>query len=171
MTFPTRPDRLIPLAILAVSAGALAMAYTAQHVFDLEPCILCLYQRVPFAVAGLLAMIVLAAPLPNGLKAGLVALCGLAFAAGSAIALYHVGVEQHWWISSCAGEPATAMSLQDMLAQARTKPRRSCDTLNWTFLGLSMATYNVPFSAALAVFSWVGARVIAKTGKAGIATP
>ena len=51
--------RLIPLAILAASAGALAVAYIAEFVFGLEPCILCLYQRVPYAATGILAILAL----------------------------------------------------------------------------------------------------------------
>ena len=46
--------RLILLAILAASMGALGMAYVAEVVFGLEPCILCLYQRVPYAITGVL---------------------------------------------------------------------------------------------------------------------
>ena len=40
-----------PLVILAASAGALASAFVAQYVFGLEPCVLCIYQRWPFAIA------------------------------------------------------------------------------------------------------------------------
>ncbi|MEO5336088.1 MAG: disulfide bond formation protein B [Magnetospirillum sp. WYHS-4] len=152
-----RLEKLIPLAILGVCVGALAMAFTAQHVFNLEPCILCIYQRIPYAAGGVLAMVVLAAPLPPALRAGLVALCGIGFLGGAAVAFYHVGVEQHWWISSCGGTPPTAMTLQEMLDQAQVKPRRSCDDVNWSFLGLSMATYNLPFSLAMAVFAFAGA--------------
>lgn len=161
MTLP-KIDKLVPLLILGVCVSALAMAFLAQYVFDLEPCILCILQRIPYASAGLLAMIALAAPLPRWARVGLVVLCGFAFLAGSTIALYHVGVEQGWWASSCLGEPPTALSLQDMLAQAQVKQRRPCDLVNWTFLGISMATYNVPFSLGMAVFSWIGARRMAK---------
>ena len=46
----------IPLAILAVSIGSLAMAFAAQYLFGLDPCILCLYQRIPYAVTVVLAV-------------------------------------------------------------------------------------------------------------------
>jgi len=44
--------RLIPFAVFAAAVFALGNAYTAQYAFDLEPCILCLYQRVPYVVTG-----------------------------------------------------------------------------------------------------------------------
>lgn len=36
--------------LAAISAFALSMAFTAQYIFGLEPCILCLYQRIPYAL-------------------------------------------------------------------------------------------------------------------------
>ena len=48
MIDPARMDwsRLVPFAILAASIGALATAYTAELAIGIEPCILCLYQRI-----------------------------------------------------------------------------------------------------------------------------
>ena len=53
---------LAPFGIFAVSATALANAYIAEYGFGLEPCILCLYQRVPYAVAGVLGLAALFVP-------------------------------------------------------------------------------------------------------------
>ncbi|MGZ9105635.1 MAG: disulfide bond formation protein B, partial [Rhodoplanes sp.] len=39
------PRRLL-LAILVISLAALASAFAGQYLFGLEPCVLCLYQRV-----------------------------------------------------------------------------------------------------------------------------
>ena len=64
MIDPARMDwpRLVPFAILAASIGALIIAYTAELAFGIEPCILCLYQRIPYALAGALAVAALLAP-------------------------------------------------------------------------------------------------------------
>ncbi|HEY9164284.1 MAG TPA: disulfide bond formation protein B, partial [Magnetovibrio sp.] len=48
------PTRHFPALLAAVGAGALVMAYVAQYGFDLEPCILCLYQRIPYALVAIL---------------------------------------------------------------------------------------------------------------------
>jgi len=153
---PKALRRLLPLAILLASAGSLGAAYTAQYAFDLEPCILCLYQRIPFAVAGLLAMGALIWP---RLAVGACALSGIVFAAGAGIAVHHVGVEQHWWasVTGCGGElapPMTAADLKDMLLQ---KPPKPCDRVDWALFGISMAGYNVVYSSALAIMSLGGA--------------
>jgi len=150
---------LAPFGIFAVSAAALVNAYIAEYVFDLEPCILCLYQRVPYAVAGVLGLLALTSP---RVRVWAVAAAGGVFLAGAAIAFYHVGVEQHWWASAagCGGAgvdkgPATVEDLQRMLKNL--KPVKPCDEVDWTLFGLSMATYNVPTSLALAVGSFWGA--------------
>jgi disulfide bond formation protein DsbB len=161
--------RLVPFGILAASVGALATAYTAQYAFGLEPCILCLYQRVPYALAGVLGLGALL--LPNGEKGEqartwAVAASGLVFLAGAGIAFYHVGVEQHWWasVAACGGGggegPKTVEALRQMLAE---KPPKACDDVDWTLFGLSMATYNIGASLALAAAAFWGAARIRRT--------
>ncbi len=162
--------RLIPFAVFAVSVFALGNAYTAQYVFDLEPCILCLYQRVPYAVAGVLGVAAFLLPSDKTeWKARAVAVSGVVFLIGAGIAFYHVGVEQHWWASAAAcgapsggGEPQTVDQLRQMLMQA--KPVKACDEIDWTLFGLSMATYNIAFSLALALGSFWGAGQIRRAG-------
>ncbi|HIE20206.1 MAG TPA: disulfide bond formation protein B, partial [Rhodospirillales bacterium] len=56
------------------------------------------------------------------------------------------------------GEPQTVDELRQLLMQA--KPVKACDEVDWTLFGLSMATYNVAFSLALALASCWGARQI-----------
>jgi len=160
---PPDPDRLdlsrlVPFGIFAVCVAALANAYIAQYAFDLEPCILCLYQRVPYAVAGVLGLVAMFVP---GQRSRAVVLAGGGFLVGVGIAFYHVGVEQHWWVSAaaCGGGggdgPATVGELRQMLLNA--KPVKACDQVDWTLFGLSMATYNVAVSLALAFASFRGA--------------
>ncbi len=173
MIDPARPDwldrpRLVPFGILAASVGALAMAYTAQYAFGLEPCILCLYQRIPYAVAGVLglgALLLPDGPSANRARSWAVMGAGFMFLAGAGIAFYHVGVEQHWWASAatCGGGggvgegPKTVAELQQMLSR---KPPKPCDEVDWTLFGLSMATYNVAVSLALAWWSiWAPLRI------------
>ncbi len=156
-----KPDMavLVPFGIFAVSVAALANAYIAQYGLGLEPCILCLYQRVSYAVAGVLGLAALFVP---GQKARLVTAAGVVFLVGAGIAFYHVGVEQHWWASAVAcgasgggREPATVEELRQLLEGA--KPAKACDEVDWTLFGLSMATYNVGLSLALAFGSFLGA--------------
>jgi disulfide bond formation protein DsbB len=150
-----RPGRPFFAAVLIICAGALGAALTGQYVFGLEPCILCLYSRVPYVAAGLVAAAMLGLPTSPGLRrlgAGLVL---AAFLTNVGISSYHVGVEQHWWTSAvCEATPMEAVDVMD-LQRALTMPqaRPSCDQVAWTLFGVSLAGYNVILSILLAAFA------------------
>lgn len=148
--------RAVPLGVMAASVLALGSAYIAEYGYGLEPCTLCLYQRVPYGLAGIVALAALS--MPRGSRARLVAVCAALFLVGSAIAFYHVGVEQHWWASAagCGGTLPLDMSAADLKAALMAPPDPACDAPSWTFLGVSIATWNVPVSLVLAALSWHG---------------
>ena len=143
------PTRLYPLLLAAVGAGALVMAYVAQYGFDLEPCILCLYQRIPYAVVAILGFIGMRWP---HMVRHVFALAALVFVAGAAIAFYHVGVEQNWWASAtgCTGELSASLTTADLLQSLESAPPKPCDAVDWTVFGVSMAGWNVVFSSIAA---------------------
>lgn len=149
---PLNATRLYPALLILVGVSALATAYTAQFGFDLEPCILCLYQRVPYALSIVLGLIGLSRPT---WLVGVFTLAVIIFAANASLAFYHVGVEQHWWVSAvgCGGKLVTQVSTQDLLASLNTKPAKSCDAVDWTVFGISIAGWNVVSSGALAAAS------------------
>jgi len=140
---------MMPIAIVLICWGAAMVGVIAQYAFDVEPCILCTYQRVAYAVAGAVAL----AALFSKHRALILGGCAAVLLVGAGIAFYHVGVEQHWWasVASCGGAPTTDLSLSDVLAQLNVKQPKPCDEVDWTFLGVSMATYNVGVFLALAV--------------------
>ena len=81
----------------------------------------------------------------------LTALAGIVLLIGAGLASYHVGVEQHWWVSvaSCGGAPDQALSMKQFQALLQQEPEKACDEVDWTMFGISMATYNVAFSGVL----------------------
>ncbi len=154
-------------SILAVSVLSLATVYVAQYGFDLEPCILCLYQRVPFAVAGGLALLGM---IWRGRLLTIASLAGVAFLVGSGIAFYHTGVEQHWWASAtgCSGNLPQGFNADQFLAKLQQKQPKACDDIDWTLFGISMATYNVFYSFGLAAITfaavaWIRGRTKGQT--------
>jgi len=153
--------RHLPVLLVLVGASPLAVAYYSQLVQGYDPCILCLYQRVPFAAVIVLGVAGLIRPTLAPVAA---VIGGVAFAAGMSIAFYHVGVEQHWWLSaaSCGGGLPEQMSIADFQKQLTVKPEKSCDSVDWTLFGISMATYNVAYSFLAAVVFFVGATKLKK---------
>ena len=144
---------LLPLMTLA-ALGALGAALISQFAFDLEPCVLCIYQRVPYVAVLFLGAVGIWVTMIN--RAHLAVLTGLVFAAGAGVALYHVGVEQHWWPSAagCGDFENFRAGLRDL------KPVKPCDEVDWTLFGVSMATYNMAVSLGLAAVCLFAARRI-----------
>jgi len=151
----TLPPRAYPAALLLTCLFALASALTAQYAFKLLPCILCLYQRVPFVLSAVLCAIALLPRMPAKGRMALLLLCAVALAANAGIATYHVGVEQHWWqgTTQCVGGGPVPSNAADMLASLDAPPAPRCDQPAWRMFGISMAGYNIPFSLALAGFA------------------
>jgi disulfide bond formation protein DsbB len=120
--------------------------------FGLAPCELCLWQR--WAYAGAIAGLLPAVLLPRSLSRLSLVAGALGFAAGSGIALFHVGVENKWWagLSGCSAPTATG-SVEDFLKALETAPVVRCDEVAWSLLGVSMAGYNMVFMAGLAVLA------------------
>lgn len=141
--------------IVGASVIALGAAYGSQIFGGLAPCILCLYQRVPYAIVIVLglAALILKSQGRADLAAISVPLAGVVFFVGAVIAGFHVGVEQHWWqgTTECVG-PAGAATLQDLEAQILATPVTLCNEIAWSLFGLSMAGYNVIASLALSGF-------------------
>lgn len=138
--------RLMLLIFAGIAAAALAAAYTAQYGFGLAPCVLCLYQRVPFALIILLG---LAGYALNQYPRAFLGLVALSFAANAVIAFYHTGVEQKWWRSFLEGcsTPDLSGSIDDLMARIQEAPVIACDSIPWQdpVIGLSMANWNVVF--------------------------
>jgi disulfide bond formation protein DsbB len=150
-----QPHRRLTAAIVLASVIILGAAYVSQYGFGLKPCILCLYQRVPYALNIAFGVIAFIATFryPR-LAAVILYLMVLSFLAGAVIAGFHVGVEYGWWkgLPSCGGqilpEHATIEQLREALENQNIV---RCDKPAWTMFGISMAGYNFMMSLALSV--------------------
>jgi disulfide bond formation protein DsbB len=137
--------------VLIASTSVLGAALLSQYWGGLAPCELCLLQRWPWGAAIAVALIVLIAG--NRTALPWVAL-GLAivFAFGMAVAVYHVGVEQHWFAgpSACTAHAPAAMTLEEMKRQILGTAPVLCDRVQWSLFGVSMAGWNLLASLGMA---------------------
>jgi disulfide bond formation protein DsbB len=150
--FPKRP---VNLAGFAACAGLLAYAYFLQFSEGLEPCPLCIFQRVAFIAMGLLFLL---AALHNPGRVGgriYALLLGVAGLAGTAIAGRHV------WLQNLPPEQVPecgpgleymleAFPLTDALRMAFTGSGE-CASVDWVFLGLSMPAWALLWLVGLAL--------------------
>ena len=144
------------LLIAAVASCTIAGALFFQYVVGLVPCPLCLDQRNPYYVGIPLALLLgwLARDRRRAtlVRVGLVVIAAI-FAYGAGLAAYHAGVEWGWWQGpvTCAGAAAGGSgSLLSQMQGTRVVP---CDEVQWRFLGLSLAGYNVLIAGTLALYA------------------
>jgi disulfide bond formation protein DsbB len=138
------PERAFSVFVLAASAAVLGAALLSQYWGGLAPCELCLTERWPWAVAIVVAFVTtMAGSRPASPWVPL--LLGLVFAAGSGLAFYHVGVEQHWFAgpSACTATAGTPATLEALKAQLLHQQPVRCDEPAWTLWGISLAGWNL----------------------------
>ena len=142
--------------LLGVNVGALLFALTMQFGFEIHPCVLCLWQRVPYGVAAALSLgALLAWKSPRHYATVALGLCAAVYLAGMGLAVFHTGVELHWWLgtSGCAVQPLQGGSPEDIRRALLQTTMPRCDEIPWSIFGFSMANLNVAFSLGLAFFA------------------
>jgi disulfide bond formation protein DsbB len=149
--------RVLNLIGFACCAGLLGYAWYVQGVLRVEPCPLCIFQRVGVAAMGLLWLLAwVHAPRTWGARiyGALVALAALITMAVAA---------RHVWIQHLpeGAVPACGAGLKFLLeefpvAQVVRKVLSGsgeCHQVNWTFLSLAMPTWVLLVSGALGMFA------------------
>jgi disulfide bond formation protein DsbB len=149
------------LAITAIAAATLAGAWFFQLVLDIRPCPLCLEQRYAYYLAIPLGALVAFAATKDTPRS--VLLAGLAILAAAALGnawlgAYHAGVEWKFWQgpTDCSGPVVNFGSAGNLLERLETTKVIRCDEVQWRFLGLSLAGYNVLISLAMAAIAGWG---------------
>ena len=152
------PALIAALAITIIAAATLAGAWFFQLVLDIRPCPLCLEQRYAYYLAiplGALTALVASRDVPRGvLLAGLAILAAATF--GNAVfGAYHAGVEWGFWQgpTDCTGPIGNLGNAGSLLERLDTIKVIRCDEVQWRFLGLSLAGYNVLISLAMAAIA------------------
>ncbi|MDX1402117.1 MAG: disulfide bond formation protein B [Kiloniellales bacterium] len=153
--FLLSPQRISAVIVL-LCVGAFAAAFTAEYVFGLLPCVLCIYQRYAYAAALAAGLAGLAVARNRSLHRLSLLAAGASFLMGSAIAGFHVGVEFKWWrgTDGChAPELDPSLSIDEMKALLLDQPFVACDEIPWELFGISIAGYNFLAMLLFGLFS------------------
>jgi disulfide bond formation protein DsbB len=158
----SNPALVAALAVGLIALATLAGAWFFQLVLDIRPCPLCLEQRYAYYLAIPLAVLVAIAAardVPRGrVVTGLVVLA-LAALANAVLGGYHAGVEWTFWQgpTDCSGPVVDLGKAGSLLERLDTVKVIRCDEVQWRFLGLSLAGYNVLISLLMAAIALWGA--------------
>ncbi|MGY6519000.1 MAG: disulfide bond formation protein B [Lysobacteraceae bacterium] len=147
----------------AACAGLMGYALFAQHVQGLEPCPLCVFQRVAMIALGLVFLL--------GFLHGPRGAVGRWIYAVLAVVAAGVGVGvagRHVWLQSLPPDEVPACNLMSLDYMREAFPMREvvsrvlsgsgeCAEIDWTFLGLSMPGWVLVWFVLLAAWAaWAG---------------
>jgi disulfide bond formation protein DsbB len=157
-------NRRLPFVIpVAICGALLGYGYFLQYAQGLEPCPLCMVQRLFFYLLAAVCLIAAlhgparAGSIVYGILAALFALGGAA-TAGRQVWLQHLPADK---VPQCGPD---LMYMLENLPLARTLEKLvqgsgECAKVDWTFLGLSIAEWSLLCFIALALYSlWLAAR-------------
>ena len=155
-------NKFMVKCVLLFSVIALTSAYFVQYILDHQPCNLCLFERIPYLFAVILISLTL---ILNKYEKIISIILALVFILGSIISFYHIGIEQEFFNESFVCElsrsKSTNISASELLKELEKKTV-SCKDVTFTFLGVSLATFNAILSLAL---STIMIKNIIKHGK------
>ena len=139
------------ISLGAISFSMILFALISEYVFGFAPCSLCLIQRYPHILVAVTSVwliffrthIVFLYPVNT-----------LVMALSIILASYHVGVEQSIFQGpqSCSSSNLSLVrekSAEALLKEILNTSVIRCNEVTWSFMGLSMATWNLILSITL----------------------
>ena len=136
--------------IFLVSIIALVSAFFIEYFLGHQPCNLCVLERIPY----LLALIVV---LLNykfiQFEKFFILLLTIIFLAGTALSLYHLGIEQGFIQESLVCDlknGSNLLSKEEILKQLQEKSV-SCKDVTFKIFGLSLTSYNILISLLITI--------------------
>ncbi len=139
--------------ILFISIIALVSAYFIEYVLGYKACNLCLIERLPYFFAILFIFLSL---IINRLEKITLITLALIFAAAAVLSFYHFGIEQGFFSESLAcisNNEINSLSKEDLIKELQ-KEVVSCKDVQFTLLGLSLASINTLISLILSVITF-----------------
>jgi disulfide bond formation protein DsbB len=154
------------LAVALIAAATIAGAWFFQLVLEVLPCPLCLEQRYAYYLAvplGLLVALAAGKGAPRCLIIPALAVLALAALGNAGLGAYHAGVEWGFWQgpTDCTG-PVLDLGKGGLLDNLDKVKVVRCDEVQWRFLGLSLAGYNVLISLLMAAIAGWGVAALAR---------
>jgi disulfide bond formation protein DsbB len=156
----SRRGNLLGLAACAVLLG---YAYYAQFVLHLEPCPLCIFQRVGVFALGLVFLAAAAHDPAGRTRRVYASLLGLAALATIGVALRHLYIQSlpEGSVPACGASldfMLKVFSLSEVLVKVLTGSGE-CATVTWRFLGLAMPGWVLIAALVLGAYGvWINLR-------------
>jgi disulfide bond formation protein DsbB len=136
--------------IFFVSIIALVSAFFIEYILGHQPCNLCELERIPYLLA---IIVVLLNYQFIHFEKFFILLLTIIFLAGTALSLYHLGIEQGFVQESLVCDlksGSNLLSKEEILQQLQEKSV-SCKDVTFKIFGLSLTSYNILISLLITV--------------------
>ncbi len=140
--------------ILFLSIISLVSAYFIEYILGYKPCNLCLIERLPYFIT---IIIILIGSIVSRLEKIILITLALIFSAATILSFFHFGIEQGFFNESLvciSNNEINNLSKEDLLKELQ-KEVVSCKDVQFTLLGLSLATINAIISFILSVITFM----------------
>ena len=136
------------IIIFSLSFFSLIAALYVEYILGFKPCLLCLYQRIPYAIAILISLIAYFI----GNRNILLIILGLTFLSGILLSGYHISIEKGVIepLFSCTGENIKSLEKEEIL-KSLNNIQPDCRDVDFSIFGVSLATLNFIISFVLTI--------------------
>jgi len=138
------------LLILFICIISIISAVYIEHILEVRPCTLCLYQRVPYLVSIFICFF----GYNYSKNLFWMYLLIIVFILSSLLSGYHAGIENNIFkeFSGCTSDNLNITNKSDLLRSlANSLP--NCKDVNFKILGFSLATINLTISTVISLVS------------------
>ena len=136
--------------IFFISIIALVSAFFVEYVLGYQPCNLCVLERIPYLLAVIIVFLNYKFIL---FEKFFILLLTIIFLAGTALSLYHLGIEQGFIQESLVCDlknGSNLLSKEEILQQLQEKSV-SCKDVTFKIFGLSLTSYNILLSLLITI--------------------
>lgn len=138
--FKNYPACRLAMIYVLISTWLVIGAFFMQIFFGLQPCDLCVWQRIPHLAVMFGAVLV-----PLKFVRFTLIMQAMAYFINAALALYHTGIERLWWkgIGECVSPEINQLSINDLYQKLMMTNIVKCNEISFSLFGLSLTNYNL----------------------------
>ncbi len=141
--------RKIYFLIFLLSLAAIVSAIYIEFILGYKPCILCIYQRIPYVAAIFLCIV----GINYSKKDNIFILLITIFTLSTIISGYHFGIENNIFkeFLGCTNVNTETIDKIELLKTLENMPS-NCKDVNFTIFGVSLSGYNFLSSLLIVVY-------------------
>lgn len=152
--FMQKDNIYILIFFATMSILPLVIAYIMQYAYGIEPCKLCLYERIAFFSTAIISIAFLM-PVIKHYSIVALGLISVTLAVNVALSFYHIGVENNWFHTSLCSidqDLSSHTSLEKFFLGDQTTIGE-CSEVKFRFLKISLAGWNLVYCLILFIMA------------------